>query len=105
MTACHSPSCSKIQLLSGLGCQVSNSLLPASVSGSWFHLPVAWSLTFLKSFGLLTVTSKLNSILWSKGISPLSAVRTAETVSVLRSQVMVNSLDTSRSLSVLSTSL
>ena len=90
--------------MSGFGCQVSKSLLPASVSASWFHRPAAWSLTFLKSFGLLTVTSKLNSISWSRGISPLSAERTAETVSVLRSQVMVNSPLTSRP-SVLSTSL
>ena len=105
MTACHLPSRLTIQLLSGFGCQVSNSLLPASASGSWFHLPVAWSLTFLKSFGLLTVMSKLNSYWWSKGISPLSAVRTAVTVSVLRSQSIVNSPLTSRSLSLLSTSL
>ena len=103
MTACHLPFCSKIQDLSGFGCQVSNSLLPASASGSWFHLPVAWSLTFLKSFGLLTVTSKLNSISWSNGISPLSAVRTAVTVFAALSHPIWNSPLTSRSLSLLST--
>ena len=75
--------------------------------GLGFLVPLAGrvGLDLPEVLGLLTVTLKLNSYWWSKGISPLSAVRTAETVSVLRSQVMVNSLDTSRSLSVLSTSL
>ena len=62
MTASHWPfAFRRIQLLSGFGRHVSNCFVPASASGSWFHLPQAWSLTCWKSEGFDTVTSKLNS--------------------------------------------